>query len=78
MEVRTGRSVYEQPPGLFTEHTDKFIVDDDNMDSDTEAESEMSLKSRSFLHTVNDQLGEIQDQPSKDATQDSNKQSLKW
>ena len=27
MEVRTGRLVYEQPPGLFTEHTDKFIVE---------------------------------------------------
>ena len=35
MEVRTGRPVYEQPPGLFTQHTDKFIVDDDDMDSDT-------------------------------------------
>ena len=38
MEVRTGRLVYEQPPGLFTEHTDKFIVDDNDMDSDTDAE----------------------------------------
>ena len=27
MEVRTGRPVYEQPPGLFTQQTDKFIVD---------------------------------------------------
>ena len=35
MEVRTGRPVYEQPPGLFTQHTDKLIVDDDDMDSDT-------------------------------------------
>ena len=25
MEVKTVRLVYEQPPGLFTEHTDKFI-----------------------------------------------------
>ena len=32
----------------------KTIVDDDDMDSNTEAESEMSLKSRSFLHRVND------------------------
>ena len=31
MEVRTGRVVYEQPPGLFTEHTDKFIVDDNDV-----------------------------------------------
>ena len=35
MEARTGRTVYEQPPGLFIEHTDKFIVDDNDMDSDT-------------------------------------------
>ena len=43
MEVRTGRLVFEQPPGLFTEHTDRFIVDDDDMDSNTVAESDMSL-----------------------------------
>ena len=72
-EVRTGRLVYEQPPGLFTEHTDKFIVDDDDMDSGTVAESDMSLKSRSFMHRVNDRVRKIQDQSSKDATQDSNK-----
>ena len=53
MEVRTGRPVYEQPPGLFTEHTDKFIVDDNDMDPDTDEESDMSLISRSFLHKVN-------------------------
>ena len=33
MEVRTGKLVHEQPPGLFTQHTDRFIVDDDDMDS---------------------------------------------
>ena len=52
VEVRTGGPVYEQPSGLFTQHTDRFIVDDDEMDSDTVAESDMSLKSRSFLHRV--------------------------
>ena len=35
MEVGTGRPIYEQPPGLFTEHTDRFVVDDDDMDSDS-------------------------------------------
>ena len=78
MEVRKGRPVYEPPPGLFTEHTDKFIVDDNDMDSDTAAESDMSLLSRSFLHKVNDRVLKIQDQSSKDATQDSNKHSLIW
>ena len=37
-------------PVCSQEHTDRFIVDDDDMDSDTVAESDMSLKSRSFLH----------------------------
>ena len=75
---RTGRPVYKQTPGLFTEHTDKFIVDDDDMDYDTVEESVMSLISRSFLHKVNDRVRTIQDQSSKDATQDSNKHSVTW
>ena len=78
MEVRTGRPVNEQPPGLFTEHTDRFIVDDDDMDSNTVAESDMSQKSRSFLHRVNDRVRKMLDQSSKDATQDSNKHFLIW
>ena len=78
MEARTGRLVYEQPPFVFTQHTDRFIVDDDDMDSKTVAESDMSLKSRSFLHRVNDQVRERQNQTSKDATKDSNKHSVIW
>ena len=78
MEVRKGRLVNEQPPGLFAQHTDRFIVDDDDMDSNTIAESYMSLESRSFLHRVNDQVRKMLDQSSKDATQDSNKHSLIW
>ena len=42
-----------------------FFVDDDDMDSYTVAESDMSLKSRSFLHRVNDRVRKIQDQSSK-------------
>ena len=75
MEVTTGRLAYEQPPGLFTQHTDRLIVDDDDMDSDTVAESDMSLKSRSFLHRVNDRVRKRQNQSLKDATQVSNKHS---
>ena len=60
------------------EHTDRFIVDGDDVDSNTVAESDMSLKSRSFLHRVNDRVRKIQDQSSKDATQDSNKHSVTW
>ena len=72
MEVRTGRLV------LFAQHMDRFIVEDDDMDSDTIAESDMLLKSRLFLHRVNDQVRKRQDQSSKDATQDSDQHSLIW
>ena len=78
MEVRTERPVNEQPPGLFTQHTDRFVVDDDDMDFNTFTESEMSLKSRSFLHRENDQVRKRQYQSSKDATKDSDKHSVIW
>ena len=77
MEVRTGRLVNEQPLGLLAQHTDRFIFDDDDMDSNTVAESDMTLKSRSFLHRVNDRVRKM-DHSSKDATQESNKHSLIW
>ena len=57
-------------------HTDRFIVENDKMNSYIEAESEMSLESRSFLYRVNDRVRKMLDQSSKDATQDSNKHSL--
>ena len=75
MEVRTGILVNKQPPSLFAQHTDRNIVDDDDMDSDTVAESDMSLKSRSFLHSVNDRVRKMLDLSSKDAIQDSHKHS---
>ena len=56
MDDRTERLGNEQPPGLFAQHTDRFIVDDDDMDSDTVTESDLSLGSRSFLNRVNDQV----------------------
>ena len=77
-QTRTKRPVNEQPPSLFAQHTDRFIVDDDDMDSDTVTESNLSPKSRSFLHKVNDRLRKILDHSSKDATQDDNKHSLIW
>ena len=78
MEVRTGRLVNAQPHGLFTQHTDRFIVDYDDMELDTVAESDMSLKSRSFLHSVKNRVRKVMDQSSKDATQDNNKHSVIW
>ena len=73
LEARTVRPVRGQS---FTQHTDKFVIDDDDMDSDTVTESDISLRSRSFLHRVNDRLRKILDQSSKDAMQDIDKRSI--
>ena len=51
--ARTVRPVSEQP---FTQHTDRFVIDDDDMDSNTATESDLSLKSRSFLHKLSDRV----------------------
>ena len=56
----------------------RFIVENDKRNSYTEAESELSLGSRSFLHRVNDQVQKRQKQSSKDATKDSDKHSVIW
>ena len=42
LEARTERLASEQPAGVFTEHTDKFTVEDDDMDSGTVTESDLS------------------------------------
>ena len=78
LEARTGRPVSEQPAGLFTQHTDRIVIDDDDMDSNTATESDLSSKSRSFLHRENDRVRKMLDQSSKDAMQDRNKHSLIW
>ena len=78
IEVRTVRLVDEQPAGLFTQHTDRFVIDDDDMDSNTATESDLSSKSRSFFHTVNDRVRKMLDRSSEDATQHSNKHSVIW
>ena len=70
MEVRTGR------PDVFAQHTNRFIVENDNMDSYTEAESEMSLKSRSFLDKMNDQVRKRQKRSSINVTEDDEKHSV--
>ena len=46
LEARTVRPVGGQQ---FTHDTDKFVIDDDDVDSDTATESNLSLKLRSFL-----------------------------
>ena len=74
LEARTRRPVGGHP---FTQHTDKFVIDVD-MGSDTATESNLSLKSRSFLNRVNDRLRKMLDHSSKDAMQDIDKRSMIW
>ena len=57
---------------------DKFVIDENDMDSDTATESNLSLRSRSFLNKVNDRLRKILDHSSKDAMQDIDKHSMIW
>ena len=48
------------------------------MDSDTAAESNLSLKSRSFLNRVSDRLRKMLDRSPKDSMQDIDKRSMIW
>ena len=56
----------------------KFVTDDDDMDSDAATESNFSLQSRSFLHRVNDRVRKILDHSSIDAMHGIDKRSLIW
>ena len=56
---------------------DKFVIDDD-MDSNTATESNLSPRSRSFLNRVNDRLRKMLDHSSEDAMQDIDKRSMSW
>ena len=56
---------------------DKLVIDID-MDSDTGTESNLSLKSRSFLHRVNDRLRKMLDRSPEDAMQDIDSRSMIW
>ena len=72
MDDRTER------PVVNAQHTDRFIIENDEMNSYAEAESELLLGSRSFLHRVNDQVRKRQKQSSIDATEDSEEHSVIW
>ena len=41
---------------MNAQHTDRFNLENDKINSSTEAESDLSLGSRSFLHKVNDRV----------------------
>ena len=65
-------------PVVCSPHSDQLTIENDETNSYTEAESELSLGSRSFLHRVNDQVRKRQKQSSKNATKDSDKHSVMW
>ena len=54
---------------------DKFVIDDD-LDSDTAAESNLSIKSHSFLNRVNDRLRKMLNRSPEDSVQDIDKRSM--
>ena len=72
MDEKTGR------PVVCSQRADQFVIENDETNSYTEAESELSLESRSFLHRVNDQVRKRQNQSSKDATKDSDIHPVIW
>ena len=57
--------------------SNKLVVDDD-MDSDTAAESDLSLKSRSFLNRVNDRFRKMLNRSPEDPMQDIDERSMIW
>ena len=54
------------------------LVIDIDMDSDTATESDLSLKSRSFLNRVNDRLRKMLNRSPEDSMQDIDKRSMIW
>ena len=72
VDDRTGR------PVVCSQQADRFVIENDETNSFTEAESELSSGSRSFMHRENDQVQKRQKQSSKDATKDSEEHSVIW
>ena len=56
---------------------DKFVIDDD-MNSHSATESNLSLRSRSLLNRVNDRLRKMLGRSPEDAMQDVDKRSMIW
>ena len=57
--------------------SNEWVIDID-MDSDTATESDLSLRSLSFLNRVNDRLRKMLDRSPEDAMQDIDKRSMIW
>ena len=57
--------------------SNESVIDDD-MDSDTATESNLSLRSRSFLNRVNDRFRKMLNRSPEDSMQDIDKRSMIW
>ena len=57
--------------------SNKLVIDID-MDSDTAAETNLSLKSRSFLNRVNDRLRKMRNRSPEESMQDIDKRYWMW
>ena len=66
-----------QQTGTGRPVSNKLVIDID-MDYDTAAESDLSLKSRSFLNRVNDRLRKMPNRSPEDSMQDIDKRSMSW
>ena len=76
-QERWDLQVNNQPIGSLSTRTDLSLMIM-IWTLNTVTESDMSFKSRSFLHKMNDLVRKMLDQSSKDATQDSNEHSFVW
>ena len=78
-QTGTGRPVMGEMSGTGTGRpvSNKLVIDIE-MDSDTAAESDLSLKFCSFLNRVNDRLRKMLNRPPEDSIQDIDKRSMIW
>ena len=74
-QVRKSGEMSKTSTGKLVSH--KLVIDID-MDSATATESDFSLKSRSFLHRVNNRVRKVLDHFPEDAMQDIDKRSMIW
>ena len=59
-------------PAVCSQRAHQFVIEDE------ETELDLSLRSRSFLDRVNDQVRKRQKQSSMDATEDEEEHTMTW
>ena len=69
MNIKTGKHVIAKFSDLFTTHRTDLLLKNDDIDFHKVEKSELSLGSRSFLHTNIDRVQKLERQSSKNSTQ---------